>query len=134
MKKLTIIILAAVAIGVGGFAAVHASEHHSPEKRIEHLKKALDLSDAQVAQIKDVYQKNEATFKADREAVKAAAKGSDARKAAFEKMRADREQVKTQISPILTADQQAKWQQMMAKHRHGDWHKGDSDNDAPAQK
>ena len=135
MKKLTMILLTAGAIALGGFTAFAANGHHfSPEKRLAHMKKALNLSDAQVAQIKDVYEKNEATFKADRDAMKAAAKGSDAKKAAFQKMRADMQQVRAQITPILTQDQQTKWQQMMQKHEHGHWRDHDNDNAAPAGK
>ena len=124
------ILLTAGAIALGGFTAFAAGRHFSPEKRLEHMKKALNLSDAQVAQIKDVYEKNEATFKADREAMKAAAKGSDAKKAAREKMRADMQTMRSEITPILTPDQQAKWQQMMQKHQHR--HRGDKDKDAGA--
>ncbi|HZK77132.1 MAG TPA: hypothetical protein VFD13_09505 [Candidatus Kapabacteria bacterium] len=130
MKKLTMILLAAGAISLGGFAAIASAHHFSPEKRTAHMKKALNLSDAQAAQIKTIYAQNKTEFKADHDAVKAAAKGSDAKKAAFQKMRADRDAVKAQITPILTADQQAKWQQMMAKHEHGH----DKDGAAPAQK
>ena len=128
------ILLAASAICIGAFAASANARHHDPAKRIEHMKKALNLSDAQVAQIKTIYQKNEATFKADREAMKAAAKGSDAKKAAFQKMRADMQAVQAQVTPILTADQQAKWKEMMAKHEHGPWQDKDGDKAAPAQK
>lgn len=128
------IILAACALSFGAFAAFAGARHFGPEKRLEHMKKALNLTDAQVTQIKTIYEHNQAEFKADREAVKAAAKGSDAKKAAFEKMRADMQAVKAQITPILTPEQQAKWQQMMAKHEHGHWHDKDGDKAAPAQK
>ncbi|MFI5202723.1 MAG: Spy/CpxP family protein refolding chaperone [Candidatus Kapaibacterium sp.] len=134
MKKLTMIILAAGAIALGGFAAVASAHHFSPEKRLEHMRKALNLSDAQAAQIKTIYTQNQTEFKADRVAVKAAAKGSDAKKAAFQKMRADMQAVKAQITPILTPDQQAKWNAMMAKHEHGHWHDKDGDQAAPQAK
>ena len=133
MKKFTMILLTAGAIALGGFTAFAANGHHfSPEKRLAHMKKALNLTDAQVAQIKDVYKSNAATFKADRAAMKAAAKGSDAKKDAFQKMRADMRAMRSQITPILTADQQAKWQQMMQKHEHGHWRDRDKDNNAGA--
>ncbi len=128
------IILAAFAIAIGGYAAVASAHHFSPEKRLAHMKKALNLTDAQVAQIKNVYENSKVAFKADHDAVKAAAKGSDAKKAAFVKMRSDMDAMKSQITPILNQDQQAKWQQMMAKHEneHGKWK--DKDQAAPAQK
>jgi hypothetical protein len=134
MKKLTMILLAAGAIAFGSFAAVAGMHHFSPEKRLEHMKKALNLSDAQAAQIQTIYKNNEATFKADREAVKAATKGTDAKKAAFQKMRADMQAVKAQITPILNADQQTKWNEMMAKHEHGRWNGKDNDQATPQQK
>lgn len=126
------ILLAAGAIALGSFAAIAGARHHSPEKRMEHMKKALNLSDAQAAQIKTVFKEHQPEMKADRDAMKAAAKGTDAKKAAFEKMRADREALKAQITPILTADQQAKWEQMMAKHEH--WHDKKGSEAAPAEK
>ena len=111
---------AAGSLTFGAFAAMgamhHGEGHRNPEKMIERMKDKLGLSDAQVTQIKAIYAKNEAQFKADRDAMKAAADKSDARKAAFQKMRADMEQVQAQVRPILTADQQAKWDQFKAKH------------------
>ncbi len=132
IKKLAIVALAASALAFGTIAAV--AEHHSPEKRLEHMKKALNLTDAQTAQIKTIYENNKAQFKSDREALKAAAKGSDAKKTAFQKMRADREAVQAQIVPVLTADQQTKWQQLMAKHEHRHEKDGDKEEAAPQQK
>ncbi len=134
MKKLTMILLAAGTIAFGGFAAIAGTHHFSPEKRLYHMKKALNLSDAQVTQIKTIYTQNKSEFKADHDAMKAAAKGSDAKKAAFQKMRADRQAVKAQITPILTADQQTKWNAMMAKHEHGRRHDKDGDQAAPQAK
>lgn len=134
IKKTVIVLLSAGALAVGTIAGTSYAEHRSPEKRLEHMKKALNLTDAQAAQIKTVFENNKATFKADRKALKEAAKSSDAKKAAFQKMRADRDAVKAQITPILTADQQAKWQQLMAKHEHRRDRDGDKDNDAPGQK
>ena len=84
------------------------------------MKKELNLTDAQATQIKAIYAQNEATFKADHEAVKAATKDSPAQQTAKAKMKADMENVKAQVTPILTADQQAKWKEMIAKHEHKD--------------
>ncbi len=133
LKRLSIIVLAAAAISIGAYTAFASARHDGPEKRIEHMKKALNLSDAQVSQIKTIYKNNQATFKADREAVKNAADGSDAKKAAFQKMRADMRAVRDQITPILTADQQAKWKDMMAKHEHGRWQRQESGEQAAPQ-
>ena len=87
------------------------------------MKSELGLNDAQVAKIKTIYEQNEPAITADRNAVKAAAKGSDAQKAAEEKMHAEMQQINSQIMPILTTEQQTKWKEEMAKHEgehHGD--------------
>ena len=59
---------------MGAHAMQHHEGHRDPAKIIEHMQKKLGLSDQQVAQIKDIYAKNEATMKTDRDAIKAAAK------------------------------------------------------------
>ncbi|HEY3873909.1 MAG TPA: hypothetical protein VGM92_00400 [Candidatus Kapabacteria bacterium] len=117
ITKLSIALLAAGAIAFGTFTAV-AGARHSPEHRIERMKKELNLTDAQAAQVKTVFEKNKDQFKSDRESLKNAADHSDAKKAAFQKMRADRQAVNAQILPILNSDQQEKYQQMIAKHEH----------------
>jgi hypothetical protein len=135
MTRLKKIVLSAAAVAVlslGGLAATNAMQHgardghRDPAKMLERMKDKLGLSDAQVTQIKAVYEKNEAVMKADRDAIKAAA-NDDAKKAAFQKMRADMEGVQAQVKPILTADQLAKWNEFKQKHegkgfghRHGD--------------
>jgi Spy/CpxP family protein refolding chaperone len=116
MKKTLIMLAVCGTLATGTLAACASGHHFDPEKRIEHMKKALNLTDAQATQIKTIYTQNEATFKADHEAVKAAKEDSDAQKAAKAKMKADMEAVQAQVTPILTADQQAKWKEMKAKH------------------
>jgi Spy/CpxP family protein refolding chaperone len=135
VKKLTMVMLAAGSLTAGTLVAcAHGGDHQrSPEKRIEFMKKELNLTDAQAAQIKTIYANNEAAFKADRDAMKAAA-DDNAKKAAFQKMRADREQVEAQVKAVLTADQQAKLAEKMKNHeghggwggKHGDRQKGDA--------
>jgi Spy/CpxP family protein refolding chaperone len=128
LKKLSMILLATGALSFGAYVAVAGSNQHgSPEqmieKRLEHMKSELGLNDAQVAKIETIYEQNEPAMKADRDAVKAAAKGSDAQKEAEQKMRAEKQQVDSQIMPILTTEQQTKWKEEMAKHEgehHGD--------------
>ena len=52
-------------------AAVHERHHaergHDPEKRIEHLREALDLTDEQVAQVRAIFSENEAQLRELRE-------------------------------------------------------------------
>jgi Spy/CpxP family protein refolding chaperone len=132
VKKLTMVMLAAGSLTAGTLVAcAHGGDHQrSPEKRIEFMKKELNLTDAQATQIKTIYANNEAAFKADRDAMKAAA-DDNAKKAAFQKMRADREQVEAQVKAVLTADQQAKLAEKMKNReghgwggKHGDRQKG----------
>jgi Spy/CpxP family protein refolding chaperone len=131
LKKIIISGLAVALLSLGGLMGAHAmqhrgGEHRDPSKMIEHMQKKLGLSDQQVTQIKDIYAKNEATLKADHDAIKAAA-NEDAKKAAFQKMRADMEAVQAQVKPILTADQLAKLNEFKQKHEgregkgHGQW-------------
>ena len=116
------VLLATGALSFGAYAAVAGSNQHgSPEqmieKRLEHMKSELGLNDAQVAKIKTIFEQNEPAITADHNAVKAAAKGSDAQKAAEQKMRAEMQEVQAQIMPILTTEQQTKWKDEMAKHQ-----------------
>jgi Spy/CpxP family protein refolding chaperone len=135
VKKITMVLLAAGTLTAGTLVAcAHGGDHgRDPAKRIEYMKKNLNLSDAQATQIKAIYDKNDAAFKADRDAMKAAA-NDDAKKAAFQKMRADRDAVQAQVKAVLNADQQAKWQAQMAKHEgHGKWGGKHGDANQPAK-
>src|ERR1035437_3773330 len=115
MKKLTMILLAAAVLITVPLASIaHNTPDQKIEKRIEHMKAKLGLNDAQAAQIKTIYVQNAPVMKADHDAVKAAAKGSDAQKSAEQKMRADMQQVQSQIMPILTAEQQTKFKEQIA--------------------
>ncbi len=118
------ILLAAAVLAMAPLAIMaHDSPDQKIEKRIEHMKAKLGLSDAQATQIKTIYEQNAPAMKADRDAIKAAAKGSEAQTSAEQKMRADMLQVQAQVLPILTPEQQTKWKEQIAKHNgehHGD--------------
>ena len=93
------------------------------EKRIERMKSKLGLTDAQVEKVTTIYKQNESLLTNDHNAVKSAAKGSEAQKSAEQKMRADMQQIESQIMPILTPEQQTKLKEQIAKHEsehHGD--------------
>ena len=79
------------------------------------MKSSLGLNEAQVAKITAIYKQNETLLTNDRNAVKEAAKGSEAQKSAEQKMRADNEQVRAQIMPVLTPEQQTKLKEEIAK-------------------
>jgi Spy/CpxP family protein refolding chaperone len=117
MKKLTMILVAAAVLAMAPLATfAHDNPDQKIEKRIEHMKSKLGLNDGQVAKIKTIYEQNASTIKADHDAVKAAAKGSEAQKSAEQKMRADMQQIESQIMPILTPEQQSKLKEQIAKH------------------
>ncbi len=75
-----------------------------PAERVEHMKQELGLNDQQVQQIT-------AIFAAQKTQMEAAMKSDSGRR---QDWRADHEQVEAQIKAVLTPEQQAKWQQMMA--------------------
>ena len=108
--------LAGAPLSIMAYSNDNGSPDKKIEKRIEHLKSKLSLTDDQVAKVKAVYMQNETLLTNDHNAVKAAAKESDAKKAAWQKMKADMQQVEAQVMPILTADQQTKLKEMIAKH------------------
>lgn len=116
-RKTLMIILAVASLTLGVLAATGAWYQPSPDRMIDRMKDKLGLTNAQVSEIKIIYSKHEATLKADREAVSAATAGSAAKKAASQKMRADMEQVQAQFRPILTPDQQVKWDQFRADQK-----------------
>ncbi|HWF44764.1 MAG TPA: Spy/CpxP family protein refolding chaperone [Candidatus Kapabacteria bacterium] len=123
-------LLVGASLLVGSFAVAHAMQHRDPskmmEKRIERMKTDLNLSDAQVSQIKTIYKQNETTMKSDFDAMKAADKGSDAQKAAREKMHGDMKDIQAQVKQVLTPDQQTKLHDQMAQRKeHWKDHDGD---------
>lgn len=121
--------LGAVVISASmGYGAIAFAQNAAPDQAREHrhgqmakmgekMKAELNLTDQQVAQIKQIHEQNKATMQADMKAVRAAEKGSDAQKAAIEKMRADRKAVQAQIKNILTADQKAKFEQIQQQRK-----------------
>lgn len=107
----------AVSYGHSGDPAKHM------EKRIEHMKKNLGLSDQQITQMRAVFEQNKAKLMADKQAVKNA---TDANKAAAKaQFKADRTAVMTQMNAVLTPDQQKKLQDWEAKHHDKEKKDGD---------
>jgi Spy/CpxP family protein refolding chaperone len=86
----------------GGSMGMHGG--FDPAERVEHMKQELGLNDQQVQQIT-------AIFEAQKTQMEAAMKADSGRR---QDWRADHEQVEAQIKAVLTPEQQAKWQQMMA--------------------
>lgn len=135
LKKLTMILLSAGALSFGAYAA-HAgnNQHGTPEemsqKRLDHLKSALNLTEVQVYKIKTIYMQNGPKFQADHDQLKISTTDAQ-KKSAREKVKSDVEQQQAQISELLTPDQQKKFTAMIAKEaKH--W-KGDEGSQAPPE-
>jgi len=85
------------------------------EHRVEKMKKHLNLTDAQVSQVKAILEENKPLVIADHQKMKAATK--DQKPALREQMKADRAAVKSKLFAVLTPDQQAKAQKFLDKHK-----------------
>lgn len=138
MKKLA----TAVAVTLVGATLAFAMPHDGGEghgRRDQAFAQELNLTDAQKAQIeairKDSREKNKAFFEQSRGTMEAffAAKQAndaakmDALKPAMDAQRAQMKQIRAaedaKIAAVLTAEQNAKWQQLKAQHaEHGDKH------------
>lgn len=77
------------------------------EKRLEKMKTKLNLTDAQVNNLRTIMREDAANLKATREAVKSA-QGAEAKKAARQKMFAEMKTSKERISAVLTEEQRTK--------------------------
>lgn len=96
-----------------GDAAVHECHRgrgHDPEKRIEHLREALDLTDEQVAQVRTIFSESEERRRALRESRD------------HEGMRALHEEIHERVAAILDETQREKFESFKSEHRarHGD--------------
>lgn len=83
---------------------------HDPEKKLEHLREALDLTETQVAEARSIF--------AELDERRQAFKESEDR----EGMRALHEETHTRLAAILDETQRAKLEEMKA--RHGEGHRG----------
>ncbi len=115
-----IVLGSAVAFGATSYA--HGGDPSKRfEKRIEHMKKNLGLTDQQATQMRAIFDQNKVKLETDHDAVK---KAMDANKpAAKAQFKADREAMQQQMNAVLTPDQQAKLAARKAKHsekEHGD--------------
>lgn len=83
---------------------------HDPEKKIERLREALDLTDAQVAQVRSIFAEQGEKHRALKE--------SDDR----EGLRALHEETHGRLAALLDETQRATLEEM--KERHGEGHRG----------
>jgi periplasmic protein CpxP/Spy len=86
------------------------------EKRLAHATKVLKLTDAQADQLKSIWEQNAAKLDADRDAMRAAAKGTDAHKDAVKQLATDRKGMMQQMKSVLTPEQLKKFKKMMLRN------------------
>jgi periplasmic protein CpxP/Spy len=86
------------------------------EKRVERMDARLDLSDAQVAQLRTVLREDQARIQQSREAMKAATTDAQ-RQAAREQMVANFKTAKERVDAILTEEQRTKMKAQLKEGR-----------------
>ena len=91
------------------------------EHRIEKMKAKLNLTDAQVTQVKAIFEASKPQMKADFEKMKAAPK--DQREALRADLKKDRDAIKEKIFAVLNPDQRAKAEKFMNRHEGKGEHK-----------
>jgi Spy/CpxP family protein refolding chaperone len=126
MKSLYKKTLVAVCLALFAFAtyswaqapANDAKKEKRMEHRIEKMKKKLNLSDAQVTQMKTIFAENAPQIKADHEKMKAAPK--DQREPLRASLKNDRQAMKEKLLAVLTPDQRAKAEKFFNRHKEHD--------------
>lgn len=83
----------------------HRGRGHDPEKRIEHLREALDLTDEQVAQVRTIFSESEERRRALRESRDR------------EGMRALHEEIHGRVAAVLDETQREKFESLKREHR-----------------
>jgi Spy/CpxP family protein refolding chaperone len=116
---LTLFFIASVAIGNVALAQtpptqapVMLTPQQKLEKRLDHVAKRLKLTQDQTAKLRSIWESDDPKIQADRAAIEAAARGTDARKDAREQLAADLRARNGQIKSILTPEQFHKLKRM----------------------
>ena len=115
LKNLYLAILFGVSLTISGVASGQTpslTPEQKIEKRLAHAQKRLGLTDQQVDQLKTIMVQNEQKIQTDRQAIAAAAKGTDARKDALKQLATDRKGETGQLKSVLTAEQYQKFKRM----------------------
>jgi Spy/CpxP family protein refolding chaperone len=84
------------------------------EHRVEKMKTKLNLTDAQVTQVKAILEASKPQILADYQKMKAAPK--DQKKALRADLKKDKSEVKDKLFAVLTPDQQAKAEKFFKRH------------------
>ena len=132
MKKIVLVLMIAL---MGVFVTnAHQGHHHgNPEqmlqKRVERLSKALELTDAQKAEITKIYSQEMEAMAKERPSMSGQGERPDEAKmkARFEEMKSQREATDAKIEALLTPEQAAKYAELkkhVGKRGHGKKHGG----------
>jgi Spy/CpxP family protein refolding chaperone len=116
-NKITLIaaFIALVTFSTSSWAqATDAKMEKKIEHRVEKMKAKLNLSDAQVTQVKAILEAGSPQIKADKEKMKAAPK--DQKDALRANLKKDKGAVKDQLFAVLTPEQQTKAEKFFKKH------------------
>ena len=113
IKTLLLALLFGGSLALAGVASAQTlTPEQKMDKHLAHLSKVLKLSDAQSDQLKSIWQQNASKIEADRDAVQAATRGTDARKDALKQLNTDHQAMMQQMKGVLTPEQLKKFKQM----------------------
>lgn len=113
MQQLKIIIALAIVLSCSISLLAQGHRHHNPEKMLEKMTAELELSDAQVTQLKAVFEKIEKERTAARES------DNEDFQSRKEQRRAHRAAHQAAIKNVLTPAQWTRFETTMKKHRKG---------------
>ncbi len=88
----------------------------STERRLEHVAKKLNLTEAQTNQVRTIWQQSDPQIAADRVAVASSAVGTPDHKTAKKQLAADQKNRNTQLKAVLTPDQLKQFKEMMLQN------------------
>ena len=115
LKNLYLAILFGISLAISGVASGQTpslTPEQKIEKRLAHVQKRLGLTDQQVDQLKTILVQNEQKILADRQALAATSKGTDARKDARKQIATDSKDETGQLKGVLSPEQLKKFKQM----------------------
>ena len=99
----------------------------SPDQRLQHMTKALNLTEDQQQKIKPILESQSQQMQTLRQDTTISQQDK------WTKMREIHQATNDQIKPILTADQQQKWEEMQARHKGHGMNHGAAEGAAPPQ-
>lgn len=139
MRKSLVCAMLALTLACGG-SALYAQQDNmsqsgqamapgmkmSPDQRLQHMTKMLNLTDDQQQKIKPILENESQQMQSLQQDT------TMSQQDRWGKMRQIRTQTREQIKPILTADQQQKWEQMQNRRRERGMGQGAGQGEPPA--